>query len=320
MLRFNIPSTNKQLFFIGVLNEARSNMLHEAITAACIKIKPDTLRLEMVEYVPPVGLKALQGSGIRDEEVYVIPSVLKEMPQALGYYRLLLGISQKQFYSSKTGLAKFQKMENGSKLVNVELFPDLCRAINETMTNFLCQIPPVALRYDVNHLPIMALGVQADGSWRNKKGGEAAKIVFNAFKTIINETNARYQQHGNTSIDVTNNSGRRVDIIFGKDPDVKITEHFEHEVEYKAAIEIKGGDDTSNIHNRAGEAEKSHQKAKNDGAKSCWTVIRYESGLIESLKADSPATSEWIDLNSIDNRSGRDWEKMERLIKSAVGI
>lgn len=108
MLRFNIPSTNKQLFFIGVLNEARSNMLHEAITAACIKIKPDTLRLEMVEYVPPVGLKALQGSGIRDEEVYVIPSVLKEMPQALGYYRILLGISQKQFYSSKPDWLSFK--------------------------------------------------------------------------------------------------------------------------------------------------------------------------------------------------------------------
>jgi hypothetical protein len=31
------------------------------------------------------------------------------------------------------------------------------------------------------------------------------------------------------------------------------------------AVEIKGGKDYSNIHNRIGEAEKSHQKAKKEG-------------------------------------------------------
>jgi hypothetical protein len=36
-----------------------------------------------------------------------------------------------------------------------------------------------------------------------------------------------------------------------------------------AAIEIKGGRDYSNIHNRIGEAEKSHQKAEKQGYVEC---------------------------------------------------
>jgi len=39
------------------------------------------------------------------------------------------------------------------------------------------------------------------------------------------------------------------------------------------AIEVKGGTDVSNAHNRAGEAEKSHTKAKGKGFRDFWTII-----------------------------------------------
>ena len=44
---------------------------------------------------------------------------------------------------------------------------------------------------------------------------------------------------------------------------------------------IKGGTDKSNAHNRAGEAEKSHQKARQQDFRECWTLI-YKKGLDEA--------------------------------------
>ncbi len=54
-------------------------------------------------------------------------------------------------------------------------------------------------------------------------------------------------------------------IEFSSDPDVLITEKLQSGVRYILSIEVKGGTDASNIHNRLGEAEKSHLKAKKFG-------------------------------------------------------
>ncbi|MGZ6228614.1 MAG: XcyI family restriction endonuclease, partial [Candidatus Binataceae bacterium] len=62
--------------------------------------------------------------------------------------------------------------------------------------------------------------------------------------------------------------------MFGSDPDLKIQEELEPgQVHNKVAIEIKGGTDKSNAHNRAGEAEKSHQKARAQEFNDFWTII-----------------------------------------------
>jgi hypothetical protein len=63
---------------------------------------------------------------------------------------------------------------------------------------------------------------------------------------------------------IQNNSGRRITIQFSNDPDIRITEHFAEDTIPLVAIEIKGGEDISNIHNRVGEAEKSHMPAVSD--------------------------------------------------------
>jgi XcyI restriction endonuclease len=72
---------------------------------------------------------------------------------------------------------------------------------------------------------------------------------------------------------VRNASNRMVVIALASDPDVCIQEEFAGNLRNKVAIEIKGGTDKSNAHNRAGEAEKSHQKAKREGLRDFWTII-----------------------------------------------
>src|SRR4051812_16642998 len=59
-----------------------------------------------------------------------------------------------------------------------------------------------------------------------------------------------------------NSSGRKVLIQISSDPDLSITEVLLSANRPLVAIEVNGGRDLSNIHNRVGEAEKSHQKAR----------------------------------------------------------
>jgi len=85
------------------------------------------------------------------------------------------------------------------------------------------------------------------------------KDVFVAVKEIV----AKYVVSTTESkLTLKNSAGRTVLIALAHDPDVRIQEQVSDQVHHKVAIEVKGGTDVSNVHNRAGEAEKSHQKAK----------------------------------------------------------
>ena len=108
---FDIPSTGRQIYIEQFLRRARKTCLHAAVAASAQAIDSTTLRKELIEYVPVEGLALLQGTGVRDEEVFIAPSMLRHSPGIIAFYRLLLGISQKQFYTSKTGLARFKPLE-----------------------------------------------------------------------------------------------------------------------------------------------------------------------------------------------------------------
>jgi hypothetical protein len=70
-----------------------------------------------------------------------------------------------------------------------------------------------------------------------------------------------------------NDSGRKITIAFSSDPDISISEQALNRQHPLVSIEIKGGTDYSNIHNRLGEAEKSHQNAKSSGFHQFWTIL-----------------------------------------------
>jgi hypothetical protein len=109
-------------------------------------------------------------------------------------------------------------------------------------------------------------------------------------------------------------------VALAADPDVRIQEEFNGALRNKVAIEIKGGTDRSNTHNRAGEAEKSHQKARNDGFRDFWTIILTQGMDLETLKSESPTTNSWFDVPQLLARSGEDWEEFRSRIAGEVGI
>lgn len=85
------------------------------------------------------------------------------------------------------------------------------------------------------------------------------------------------------------------------------------------SIEIKGGRDASNVHNRIGEAEKSHLKAKSEGFTRFWTIVKAKIDL-ELAKQQSPTTTEFFNLDEIQIKSHSSHKRFEALLHQALGI
>jgi hypothetical protein len=115
---------------------------------------------------------------------------------------------------------------------------------------------------------------------------------------------------------------RQGTVVIGlaSDPDIRIQEEFDDQLRNKVAIEIKGGTDISNAHNRAGEAEKSHQKAKNQGFRDYWTIISKAGLNVDKLKSESPTTNSWFDVAHVLGRDGADWNEFRSRFAEATGI
>jgi hypothetical protein len=319
---FNFPSPERQLFIRDFLDAARQTGLHDALRRAVRKMDAATLRAELVRFAPAAGLQVIQGTGVRDEEVFATPALLRAAPGVLTYYRLLLGVSQKAFYATSSGLGKFRSMEE-RRVIRGDAEPDierLCTELNLAMSRLLAALPGNAIRQDVLQLPLMTLGAQADGAWRGKIGQKATAGVFATLKAIITTQVQGPVDETEISVTVKNSAGRCVTLTLASDPDIVIRESVNGQDVYKTAIEIKGGTDYANLHNRAGEAEKSHTKAHNKGAQDCWTVIDLKNADISRLKQESPSTRQWFDLTEILERSGPSYTHLVALMISAMGI
>ena len=85
-------------------------------------------------------------------------------------------------------------------------------------------------------------------------------------------------------------------------------------------MEIKGGRDISNAHNRAGEAEKSHLKAKERGYQERWTIMVMRGLDWNQIRAETPSSTEVFDATDVRQRSGTSWENLKRKLSAVVGI
>jgi hypothetical protein len=321
MGKFTLPPPARQVYVRNFLELARATVLSAALRAAVKEIDPQTLAAEMNQHAPAAVRKVLQGLSVRDDQVFVTPSVLRTDPRTLGYYRLLLGVSQKRFYGHGSGLGPFKAMEDKGVIrpgLDSDL-PDVCEAMNESMAALVTGIGGGMTQLDVEQLPLMTLGAQADGSWRTRIGQKATEDVFDALKNVIKTRGVAYTDTARR-LTLTNSSGRVVTLALAADPDVVIKETVNDQEVFKVAVEIKGGTDYSNAHNRAGEAEKSHRKAAKSGASDFWTVISKTGISMSTLQTESPTTKQWFDLEEVLGGAGKDWGRLVNLVLSVMGI
>ena len=318
-ISFDMPSM--QVGFAEALRGIRSLCLQDALLYTVSLMKIEQLDIELHDYVDDDSLQRLATHGMRGELLFAVPCLLEKNPHLLGYYRLLLGYSQKGFYTSASGAAMFKSLEDKGTLSKKqrELLPNLCNALNtcaKYMINHLDSQMITTAFFD--QLTLLTLGPQLRGGANVKKGSSAISQVFDVVLQIVKTSVIHSDAH---CIELKNKSDRTVYIQFSADPDIVIREELAPKTFRNiVAIEVKGGQDYSNIHNRVGEAEKSHQKAKKDGYIECWTVVNVDRIDLEMAQKESPTTNKFYRLSGLTETSSAEYKDFSLQIRSIVGI
>ncbi|HEY6349503.1 MAG TPA: XcyI family restriction endonuclease [Candidatus Angelobacter sp.] len=301
-----------------MLVAARQQWFVDALSEALRQLDQDVIKKQLSRYVSAEAQRTLAAAGIRDEFVFPVPAVINAKPSLIGYYRLLLGAPQKSFYSGLTGMGIFKTMEETGTMSERQkaLVPDFCQAMAEPLAGLVGQIPNMTSR-DLSEMTLLTYGAQLQGSNNTLIGKKAMRDVFMAIAEIVDAFVMETQLKRFT---VKNSSGRIVHIKCSHDPDVSIEETVQNRIHKKIAIEVKGGTDVSNAHNRAGEAEKSHLKSRNSGFPEFWTLISKKGLDVAKLRAESRTTNHWFDVAEVLARKGPDWDNFRQRLAAAVGI
>lgn len=317
---FNIPAPEQQIYFSEALADMRQACLQDALSETVKKLSIKDLDSELAVFAPETSLSILAGYGLRGEWMFPAPLVLTANPRLLGYYRLLYGYSQKEFYTTKTGASQFKSMEDNGKLTekNSAELPELCRAFGVAGAFFLDGIGagPVSKAL-LDDLTLLTLGPQLRGGANVRKGMAEIVRVFKAIHKIVESA---VTDVTNNQIEIKNAANRRVLIAFASDPDIVIIEEMEGGFRHIIAIEVKGGSDFSNIHNRIGEAEKSHQKAQADGYVECWTIVNVDRIDLKKAKQESPSTNRFYRISDLAGGKGPEYADFRDRVLSAVGV
>lgn len=167
------------------------------------------LDAELAQLAPKAGLARLAAAGLRGETAFCTPLLLTHHPALLGYYRLLLGFSQKAFFTGATGLSRFKALEEGR--LPAALQPELtalCRALNQAAASLLASLArPMVTENSFSDLTLLTLGAQLRGGANVKKGAVGIQSVFRAIKEIAGHAAEEITSSGLT---LKNSSGRRV--------------------------------------------------------------------------------------------------------------
>jgi hypothetical protein len=316
-----VPSPDGQIDYAAALEAIRGRYLQDALSVTVRGLMIPEIDKELAAFVPAHSLAVLAGHGLRGEMVFPVPVVLRANPRLLGYYRLLYGYSQKEFYSTASGLGRFKGMEERG-IIRKEISGEI-----ESLAVALCEAGALLVaglgtgRINaglLDDLTLLTLGPQLRGGANVRKGAAGIKTVFNAIheivvNSIIATTEAR--------MEIENATGRKVFIEFAPDPDIIIREEMRAGVFRQiVAIEVKAGSDFSNIHNRIGEAEKSHQKAKGNGYAECWTVVNVDKIDMAMAGRESPSTNRFYRISDLVAAEGPEYQDFCDRVVSLSGI
>jgi len=305
-----------QLGFYKRLKESENSYLLPALLTHVGTLDIGQVDNELLSFVGNEKLSVMARQGLRGELIFPIPYILKTKPSLLGYYRLLLGFSQKEFY--KKDYLKFKTLEQG--LISPGLISQLnplCNSLAESSWILLNGIPELSQEI-IHSLTLISLGPQFRGSRNNNLGIEAIASVFASVRAmvvdyIIEETS--------TKLVIENPAKRRYQIEFAPDPDIAIRQLLDDgTLRNRISVEVKGGTDYSNIHNRLGEAEKTHQNARASGFTQFWTIVNVDPIEKPIWKQETPTTNELFYLNQIINPRELGYLRFKEYLISELGL
>lgn len=320
-MSISLPPPDLQIEFASALEKIRALHLQDALLETMSSLDIRKVDEELAEHVSGHSLATLAAHGLRGELVFPVPIVLQANPRLIGYYRLLYGYSQKEFYNGRIKLGRFVGMENRGEISAkiAKEIPDLATAFCDAGSILVAAFGAKRISAGLlDDLTLLTLGTQLRGGANVRKGIAGIRTVFNAIHDIVQGSAAFVSE---TKIEIRNSSGRLVLIEFAPDPDIIIREEMrEGSFRQIVAIEVKAGEDFSNIHNRIGEAEKSHQKAKADGYPECWTVVNVNNIDIDMARKESPTTNHFYRISDLISETGDAYQDFRDRVMGAAGI
>lgn len=315
-----LPPVQPQADFAVLLREVRSQMLQPALANTVRGLDIAQLDKELAKNVPAKALSNFSALGLRGELLFATACVIRANPRLIGYYRLVLGFSQKAFYATGAGTGAFKSAELHGKLSVAadKLVDALCAGFIEAGVELLASLSAHdETRTTLHELSLLTLGAQFRGGRNNQLGEAGSSRVFDLFREIVSGSAVKVDA---SVMEVKNAARRKVLIEFAADPDIVIQMEMKPgQFRSVIAVEIKAGTDFSNIHNRLGEAEKSHQKARAADFQECWTVINVALSDREAKKA-SPSTNRFYRLADLEKRAGAVYEDFRDRLVSLTGI
>ena len=319
---FRLDPPKLQISFAHRLVTLQQTHLQPALLETVGGLDIVELDAEIARLAPAQGLKLLAGAGLRAEVLFVLPLVLKSRPALLTYYRTLLGYSQKEFYSSGSGLSAFRKAEDGEGFGTTarNTLPAFCKFLNRQAMALLEGIDGLPLNKELfKDLSLLSVGPQWRGGRNNERGIAGVDEVFALIRAAISHTNPTLKNK--KQVDLVNAAGRQVSIAVAADPDIVIMEKLDGQLDRPlVAIEVKAGTDASNIHNRIGEAEKSHLKAKAKKFTEFWTVVNVNQLDAEIASRQSPTTNRFFTLSQLLSKGSSQQLMFAALIIQLIGI
>lgn len=310
-----IPA-EKPIDLYEALVAARRLQLQPALGRAVGEVGVSIIDQELQQLVPSEALNHVAGLGMRGEQVFPVPSILEQAPPLIGYYRMLLGVSKKDF-GDKLGYGPWKNAEE-SGIISPRLIPSLprfCKVFIDSLVRLVFAMGVFDDR-DLGDLALLALGPTLQGACNNVIGRTASKRVFESLRTLVSdfitfdsERLIRFEAPG----------GRNFALVEGSDPDVRLDETVDGRETPVVAIEIKGGEDASNAHNRAGEAEKSHIKARQQGFSHCRTIMVMRGLDRRRLREETPSSTELFEASEIIGQSGADRDAFRRKFSEVAG-
>lgn len=316
-----LPSPTLQVDFARALEKIRNMYLQEALSRTVEGMDITKIDQELARFVSKQDLAVLARHGLRAELIFTVPIIIQKNPYLLGYYRLLLGFSQKEFYTSVTGLSSFKSMEERGIITdsNRENIAALCSELNACASLLVKGIGVKRISKELmSDLTLLTLGPQLRGGANVKKGKVGILEVFEIIHDILGPFIVKEDKR---TMIIKNSAGRTVSVEFSSDPDIVIRENMSKgSIRNIIAIEVKGGTDFSNIHNRIGEAEKSHQKARQNGFVECWTVVNVDKIDVAQAHKESPSTNHFFRISALLEQKGPEFEDFKNRIISLTGI
>lgn len=310
-----------QIGFAHRLAALQKTRLQPALLDTVAALDIAALDRQLADFTPGKALQKLAGLGLRGETLFLTPLVLHARPALLTYYRTLLGYSQKEFFKTGSGLGVFKRAEEANQLGGAAagLVEELSRQMNLRAMQLFEGLEGLAVnRRFLNELSLLSIGPQLRGG-RNNETGDAG--IQDVYRLILNAVSHARPAKSGSKASLTNAAGRQVLIEVAADPDIVILEKHPGSADRPlVAIEVKAGTDASNIHNRIGEAEKSHLKAKARKFTQCWTIVNVDRLDPHVAEQQSPTTHRFFNLSELLKPNSEAHAQFASAIVALTGI